>query len=98
MMNKKVLIKTLSAQTGLTQRQAGELLDSLLGIIGTELRKGGEVTVSDFGRFFLHHVKAHAGHHPMTGKPIEIASKDVVKFKPFAGMRSYQHKYPVRRP
>ena len=51
-MNKSDLIQAAAAKTGLSQQQARECLDAFLGAIGKEMKDGGEVVITDFGRFF----------------------------------------------
>lgn len=84
-MNKSDLIKGLAIKTGLSEKDAKEVVNETLNIIKTTLlEKGsGEVKLSEFGTFKTQTRAARVGRNPATGQPVEIPEKQVVKFKPY---------------
>lgn len=91
-MNKNELIRNAAEKTGLTQQQVKNGLDSVLGIIGDTLDKGGEVVIPDFGKFFRVRSSARKVKLP-DGRWTYVPVKEVVKFKAFSNIRCYAAKY-----
>jgi len=85
-MNKTELIDAIAAASGLTKVDSKKALDGYLGAVTAELKKGGKVTLVGFGTYSVVQKKARTGINPKTKKPIKIAAKKVVKFKPGAGL------------
>ena len=48
-MNKTELIQQAAVKLGLPLQEVRYSLDAFLGVIGAELKKGGEVNIIDFG-------------------------------------------------
>lgn len=82
-MKKTELIKAVSIDTGIGQKDVTSIFDSIFIQISEDLKKGNEVTVKDFGTFKLETRSARKGRNPQTGEVIDIPEKQVVKFKPF---------------
>ena len=81
-MNKGDLISKISEDAGLSKTQASSALDAVIdGVTGT-LKNGDKLTLVGFGTFSVSHRAARKGRNPQTGKEINIAAKNVVKFKP----------------
>jgi DNA-binding protein HU-beta len=81
-MNKTELISAIAASSGLTKVDSKKALDGYLAAVKAELKKGGKVTLVGFGTYSVVAKKARTGINPKTKKPIKIAAKKVVKFKP----------------
>lgn len=81
-MNKGDLINKIAEDAGLTKAQSGDALNTILSAISDTLKDGNKVTLVGFGTFSVSHRKARTGRNPQTGKEIQIAAKNVVKFKP----------------
>ena len=64
-----------------------ELIDAMASGAGT-LRGGGRVSLVGFGSWSVSHRAARAGRNPQTGATIQIAAKNVVKFKAGAELSS----------
>ena len=62
----------------LTQKKA---LDAFVDSTTSTLKKGGRVALVGFGSFSVSNRSARTGRNPQTGKEIQIAAKNVVKFK-----------------
>lgn len=81
-MNKGDLINKIAEDANLTKSQAADAVNSILGSIGETLKDGDKVSLVGFGTFSISHREARTGRNPQTGKAIQIAAKNVVKFKP----------------
>ena len=81
-MNKAQLIDAIAADAGLTKADAKKALDAFVKATAGALKKGDRVALVGFGSFSISDRSARTGRNPQTGKPITIAAKKVVKFKP----------------
>ncbi len=80
-MNKNDLIATVASSTGLSKADAAKAVDGITSSITSALQGGTEVRLVGFGTFSVGHRKATVGRNPRTGEPIQIAAKNVPKFK-----------------
>jgi DNA-binding protein HU-beta len=77
---KSQLVDAIVARTGLTRKQSTDAIDAALGAVEDVLGRGGEVSLSGFGKFTVAERGARQGVHPRTGEPMEIAATRVPKF------------------
>jgi DNA-binding protein HU-beta len=80
-MNKAELIDAMASQAGLSKADAKRALDAFIDTTGSALKKGDRVALVGFGSFSVSKRSARKGRNPRTGKEINIAAKNVVKFK-----------------
>jgi len=80
-MNKSELIDGMAEHAGITKAAAKKALESFLGGVEGTLKKGGRVSLVGFGSWSVSKRNAREGRNPQTGKTIQIAAKNVVKFK-----------------
>lgn len=80
-MNKSELIDAIAADAGISKGAAKSALESFLGNVSKTLKSGGRVSLVGFGSWSVSNRAARDGRNPQTGKTIQIASKNVVKFK-----------------
>ena len=80
-MNKTDLINSMAENAGITKAAAKKALDGLLIDIEGSLQKGNRVSLVGFGSWSVSKRSAREGRNPQTGKTIQIAAKNVVKFK-----------------
>ena len=80
-MNKSDLIDAMAADAGITKAAAKNALESFLGNVEGSLKKGNRVSLVGFGSWAVSKRAAREGRNPQTGKTIQIAAKNVVKFK-----------------
>jgi DNA-binding protein HU-beta len=81
-MNKAELAQTLAEKINVPKSQAEDMLNSLLEVITTTLKSGGEVVLTGFGAFSVKTRAARVGVNPQ--KPTEkinIPAVKVPKFK-----------------
>jgi len=81
-MNKGDLINKVAEDANLSKAQATEAVNCLLDTIGNTLKDGDKVSLVGFGTFSSAHRAARTGRNPKTGAALQIAAKNVVKFKP----------------
>jgi DNA-binding protein HU-beta len=80
-MNKSELIDAMASDAGISKAAAKLALDSFTGSVASSLAKGSKVALVGFGSFSISARAAREGRNPQTGKTIQIAAKNVVKFK-----------------
>lgn len=79
-MNKEELVKEVSAQAKLSQKQTAEVIAAILDTVEKTVSKGKKVTLVGFGTFEARKRAARTGRNPQTGKEIKIAAKTVPAF------------------
>ena len=80
-MNKSDLIDAMAADAGISKAAAKAALDSVTSNITKTLKGGGRVSLVGWGTWTVSNRAARTGRNPQTGKTIQIAAKNVVKFK-----------------
>lgn len=85
-MNKSDLIDAMAADAGISKAAAKAALDSLTSSVTSTLKGGGKVSLVGWGTWSVSKRAARAGRNPQTGATIQIAAKNVVKFKAGAGL------------
>ena len=81
-MNKGDLINKIAESASLSKSQATDALAAVLDGIGEALKDGDKATLIGFGTFSVSRREARTGRNPQTGETIQIAAKNVIKFKP----------------
>lgn len=80
-MTKSQLLSVLSESTEISKKDVGALMDKLMELAYTEVKKNGEFTVPGIGKLVKVARKARTGRNPATGETIQIPAKTVVKFR-----------------
>ena len=80
-MNKNDLIAAVASRAGLSKADAAKAVDGITSSITSALQSGTEVRLVGFGTFSVGHRKATMGRNPRTGESIQIAARNVAKFK-----------------
>ncbi|MGC6479899.1 MAG: HU family DNA-binding protein [Flavobacteriaceae bacterium] len=80
-MNKTELIDAMASDAGISKAAAKKALESFLGNVGSTLKGGGRVSLVGFGSWSVSQRAAREGRNPQTGATIQIAAKNIVKFK-----------------
>lgn len=81
-MNKRQLIAALSNQSGITKKQAKDIIDAFAITVKDSLSRGEKVTISGLGTFVLSKRRGYTGKNPQTGEKVEIAPIAIPYFKP----------------
>jgi nucleoid DNA-binding protein len=79
-LTKADVIDAVAAETKLSRRQAGEIVDKILNEIKNALQKGDRVALNPFGSFVVRARRAREGRNPKTGEKITIAARNVPAF------------------
>ncbi len=85
-MNKSDLIDAIAADAGISKTAAKAALESVTNNVTSTLKKGGKVSLIGWGTWSVSKRPAREGRNPQTGATIQIAEKNIVKFKPGAGL------------
>ena len=80
-MNKGDLVSKIAESAGITKGQAEDALNAVLDGITDALKNDDTVTLIGFGSFSVSHRAARTGRNPQTGATIQIAAKNLAKFK-----------------
>lgn len=81
-MNRKDLIQAVVAESDMPSKDVEKVLNSIIGCIGENLKKGESVVLIGFGTFAVKERAARTGINPTTKQQIAIPAKKVIKFKP----------------
>lgn len=84
----ELITEVREANRILTRFQAYNIVETLFEIIGERICDDGFVRVSGFGKFSLQDKKERQGRDPNTGRPIRLAARRVVVFKPSKVLRA----------
>ena len=76
----KLSFHEISKKAKVTQKEAAEVLTSLVETVQKTVAKGEKVTLVGFGTFEARKRAARTGRNPQTGKEIKIAAKTVPAF------------------
>ena len=79
-MTRTELIDALAAETNNERKDAKQFLEAMTAIVERVIREGGEVPLKGLGKFKVQNRKARIGRNPLTGEPVNIPAKTVVKF------------------
>ena len=80
-MTKTELIAISAEKTGLTKKQAEQVINAALEAITAELTTGNRVQLAGFGIFETKTRQARTGRNPKTNETIEIPASTSVAFK-----------------
>jgi DNA-binding protein HU-beta len=80
-MNKAELIDAIASEAGLSKADAKKALDGFVAATASALKAGDRISLVGFGSFSVSNRAARTGRNPQTGKEINIAAKNVVRFK-----------------
>ncbi len=87
-MNKTELIAHLATKNELTKADAGRILETLIDVVVSTVKKGGAVSIPGFGSFKQHSRAARVGVNPSTGDRIKILAAKLPKFIPGSTFKS----------
>jgi nucleoid DNA-binding protein len=87
-MHKTDLIKEISKEAKLSQKDATAALEAFLNATKKALKKGEAVTLIGFGTFKVIKTAARTGRNPQTGKTIQIKAGKRAKFTAGKALKS----------
>ncbi len=77
----KHLGNALAEQHNLPKKQANEVLNDMIGMITTHLKKGARIRIGGFGVLQVRKRPARMGRNPATGEAIKIKASKKVAFR-----------------
>ncbi len=77
-----IVEKVYASVSGLSKKEASDLVDAVFDTIKRALERGEPVKLSGFGNFTVRVKQSRPGRNPKTGESIEIAARRVLSFKP----------------
>jgi len=80
-MKKQDLVKALATQAGVSQDTSSKVLEALVSVVTSQLKKGGEVNITGFGAFKVSTRAKRNGVNPRTGEKITIAARKSPVFR-----------------
>ncbi len=83
-MNKHGLVDAVAKRLGTTKARAAEITDLFFapgGVIASELRRGGKVSITGFGNFETRRRAPREGRNPRTGKAISLRASTIPAFR-----------------
>jgi DNA-binding protein HU-beta len=80
-MTKKELVNAIAASAGLSVKDAGNSLNSLVTAFGKAMKKGQRIQLPGMGTFKVVKRSARVVRNPRTGAKLNVPAKKVVKFK-----------------
>jgi len=86
-MSKSEFVDKVAADANLSKKDAGAAVEAMLGAIESELKGGGEVAFTGFGKFHVAQRGAREGRNPRTGESMKIAATKVPRFTAGSGLK-----------
>jgi DNA-binding protein HU-beta len=86
-MSKQDFVDQVASSTGLSKKDAGAAVDAVLSTIESELKSGGEISFTGFGKFHVAQRGAREGRNPRTGETMQIAATKVPRFTAGSGLK-----------
>ena len=71
-MNKGELVAAMADKAGVSQKDAGNCLDAMMGTIESEISNGGEVAITGYLKFERANTNARVARNPQTGEAINV--------------------------
>ena len=90
-MNKNEYIKAVAERTSTSTKEASNVVNAALDIIGEQLAAGESLEFTGFGKFYVKERAEREGKNPQTGEPITIAAAKVPAFKPGEALKDLIH-------
>jgi DNA-binding protein HU-beta len=87
MTTKSEFVDKVAAESGLSKKDAGAAVDAVISTIESELKSGGEVSFTGFGKFHVANRGAREGRNPRTGETMTIAASRVPRFTAGSGLK-----------
>lgn len=79
-MNKTELIEKIAGQANGSKSDAQKFFDAFTDVVTSELKKGNQVQITGFGKFYVQKRDAREGINPQTKQKINIPASKVPKF------------------
>lgn len=91
-MTKADIIDAVAAESEISKRAAGEIVEVVFREIRLALQRGERVALTPFGSFVVRARKAREGRNPKTGAAINIPARKVPAFIPGKSLKDAMQK------
>ena len=81
-LTKKDIVKSVYMQIGFPKKVIDEIINDLIELIISGIKRDKKLKISNFGTFTLREKKSRIGRNPLTKEKKIISKRDVVLFKP----------------
>jgi DNA-binding protein HU-beta len=78
--NKTSLIQEIADRTDASKSEAQKFFDAFTNVVQDSLKKGEDVQITGFGKFYVQKREAREGINPQTKQKINIPASRVPKF------------------
>jgi DNA-binding protein HU-beta len=79
-MNKTELVQEIADKTNASKNDAQKFFDAFTDVVESQLKKGNQVQITGFGKFYVQSRGARQGVNPQTKQKINIPASKVPKF------------------
>jgi DNA-binding protein HU-beta len=79
-MNKTELVQEIADKTNASKSEAQKFFDAFTDVVESELKKGNQVQITGFGKFYVQKRESRQGVNPQTKQRINIPASKVPKF------------------
>ena len=79
-MTKSQFVTKLAEKTGLSKKQIDIVVNEMVTLITTSVKKGEAIKVPNLGSWRKRRTSARMGRNPQTGEPIKIPARTKVRF------------------
>lgn len=86
-MNKAELVADISAKTGKTKTEVGDIVDALFDAITAALKAKDDVRIPNFGVFSVVETAARTARNPQTNEPVSVPAGKKARFRPGKGLK-----------
>ena len=81
-LTKKDIVKSVYMQIGFPKKVIDEIINDLIDLIISGIKRDKKLKISNFGTFTLREKKSRIGRNPLTKEKKIISERNVVLFKP----------------
>ena len=86
-MSKQEFVDKVAEAADLSKKDAAAAVEAVLSTIEDELKSGGEISFTGFGKFHVAERGAREGRNPRTGESMTIAASRVPRFTAGSGLK-----------
>ena len=79
-MNKTELIEKIADEANGSKSEAQKFFEAFTNVVDSELKRGNQVQITGFGKFYVQQRDARQGINPQTKQRINIPASKVPKF------------------
>lgn len=80
------VVSEIASRTSLKKVEVASVIEELKSVIVSTVKGGDDVSVTGLGKFVLQTKGARTARNPKTGETVNVAEKNVLKFKPTSKM------------